>query len=175
MSASLYASLLNELSIRRGILIAALIGFLNCPPALAQIALAGTSDRDWTVLTMAPNGSWGTATENTIGDAIAYAIHRCRVMANAKLGCGAYLVSIQNGWSLGLRCGNRTIIVAASTLAGAEQAAVAREAEIRRLALTDVPECKRIVTVNPNGVALIAPPVASGPTIGATSALQASD
>src|SRR5262245_33080713 len=50
-------------------------------------ALAGTipakasEARDWTVVTMAADGSWGVATASSVGPAIADAIRDCRAMA----------------------------------------------------------------------------------------------
>src|SRR5205807_3380739 len=68
----------------------------------AEIRLVGASDADWTVLTISPDGSWGTATEGYLNRAIASAIERCRAMSRSALGCGAYQVSVQNGWALGM-------------------------------------------------------------------------
>lgn len=44
-------------------------------------ALAIVPDQDdWTVVTMAPDGSWGSATEPSVGQALAKAIGNCKAM-----------------------------------------------------------------------------------------------
>jgi hypothetical protein len=122
-------------------------------PPMSKPAFAND---DWTVLTMAPDGSWGAATSFSIHRAIAFAIANCKIEHQRELGCGAFFTSIQAGWSLGIRCGRETIVVAEKTLAGAEQAAARREAELRQLYSHGLPPCRRVVTVDPNG-AIIAP------------------
>jgi hypothetical protein len=115
-------------------------------------------DEDWqhdfTVLTMAPDGSWGAATEPHINRAIAGAIASCKAMSRAQLGCGAYFTSIRAGWSLGIRCGREIIIVAEKILADAESRAIRRETKLREV--RDMPACARVVMVDPNGVIAVA-------------------
>jgi hypothetical protein len=84
---------------------------------------------DFTVLTMAPDGAWGVATEPFVNRAIANAIARCKAMSGKDLGCGAYMTSIRAGWVLGIRCGRQNIIVADRDLAEAERRALRREGE----------------------------------------------
>jgi hypothetical protein len=134
--------------------IAATVGVVAAPRAQTWQDIAATEDwqHDFTVLTMAPDGSWGTATETFINQAIAGAIRNCRAMSGAELGCGAYFSSIRAGWSLGFRCGNENIVVAEKTLADAERRAIRREAELREHYVRDMPPCVRVVTVDPNGL-----------------------
>jgi hypothetical protein len=106
---------------------------------------------DFTVLTMAPDGAWGTATDPRINRAIRFAIKNCRAMSGMELGCGAYLTTIRGGWSLGIRCGRENIIVADRDLAEAERRATTREAELRALYVPDMAPCARLATVDPNG------------------------
>jgi hypothetical protein len=106
---------------------------------------------DFTVLTMAPDGAWGTATDPRINRAIFLAIENCKAMSGAKIGCGAYMTSVRGGWSLGIRCGRENIIVADRDLAEAEERARRREAELRALYAPNMPSCARLVTVDPNG------------------------
>ena len=115
---------------------------------------------DFTVLTMAPDGAWGTATDPQVNRAIAGAIKNCKAMSETVLGCGAYLTTVRGGWSLGIRCGNENIIVADRQLSEAEQRAGRREADLRELYVRDMPPCERVVTVDPNGVAITPPPAA---------------
>jgi hypothetical protein len=120
-----------------------------------QTALSAMEDYT-TVLTMAPDGAWGTATEITTSLAIARAIGNCKAMAKSEIGCGASSTTIRAGWSLGFRCGSENIVVAAKDLAEAEQAAAHRERELRQIYVPDLPACVRVVMVDPAG-AIIAP------------------
>jgi hypothetical protein len=121
---------------------------------------------DFTVLTMAPDGAWGTATDPRVNRAIAGASKNCKVMSGKEIGCGAYQTTIRGGWSLAIRCGRQIILVADRNPAEAERRAVAREAELRERYDPDMLRCARVVTVDPNGVAIVAPVVgysAEGP------------
>ena len=135
--------------------------FTLCVTALAATlatpltATPAVADDQWTVLTMAPDGSWGAATASPIGRAIAFAIVNCKIDYQRDIGCGAYLSSIQAGWSLGIRCGRENIVVAEKTLGDAEQAATRREAELRRLYVPDMPSCRRVVTVDTSGTIIV--------------------
>ena len=59
--------------------------------------------------------------------------------------------SIRAGWSLGIRCGRETIIVADKNLVEAERRASRREAELRTRRVSGVPACVRVVTIDPTG------------------------
>jgi hypothetical protein len=126
--------------------------------AQAQSPTAITlSQDDWTVLTMAPDGSWGVGTDLFVNRAIAEAIRMCRGMSGERLGCGAVHVSVQAGWSLGIRCGDENILAADGSLEAAERIAREREPELRYV--YDKPHlapCRRVVTVDPQG-RIIAP------------------
>jgi len=115
----------------------------------------GASELDWTVLTMAPDGSWGAATEPESGRAIARAIANCKKMYQKEIGCGASSTLVKAGWSLAVRCGGENIIVAEKTLAEAERAAARRENELRVSYLRDMPACARALTVDPSGEVLM--------------------
>lgn len=112
---------------------------------------------DFTVLTMAPDGAWGTATDPRINRAIFLAISNCKAMSETALGCGAYQTTIRGGWSLGIRCGHENILTTDRNLADAEQRARKREAELREHYVADMPPCVRVVTVDPNGAVVVAP------------------
>jgi len=122
----------------------------NSPQSVPPRPMSASEDH-LTVLTMAPDGAWGVATDMSTNRAIAGAIANCKTMSRAELGCGAYSSTIRAGWSLGIRCGNENIIVAEKTLAGALQAAINRETELRQLYAPDMPPCTRVVTVDPHG------------------------
>jgi hypothetical protein len=122
--------------------------------AFGQIRMIGELDGDWTVLTLAPDGAWGTATEGYFNQAIAKAIWRCRAMSARTLGCGAYSVSIQRGWAIGVRCGDESILATGTILAEAIDRARKRADELRRDYYPEMPGCRTIVTVAPGGFTL---------------------
>jgi hypothetical protein len=128
-----------------------LLGVGVASVAEAQIGLAGASDADWTVLTVAPDGAWGTSTEGYLNRAIADAIQRCRAMSRSTLGCGAYQVSVQAGWALASRCGRENILAKGATLAEATESARQRELELRRLYQPAMESCRQLVVVAPDG------------------------
>jgi hypothetical protein len=132
-------------------------------PAQAQIRLSGASDADWTVLTMSPDGAWGTATDGYLNHAIATAIARCRTMSGQALGCGAYQVSVQHSWALGMRCGRENILATGATLAKAAENGRLREAE-RRNHQPAMGVCRQVAIVSPDGSVRPPPsdPVTSG-------------
>jgi hypothetical protein len=117
----------------------------------AEIRLTGASDADWTVLTIAPDGAWGVATEGYVNRAIANAVERCRAMSGSKLGCGAYQVSVQGGWALGVRCGQESILGKGTTLADATERVRERELELRTIYRRDMESCRQLVVVAPDG------------------------
>lgn len=130
------------------------------------LAKPATASEDHpTVLTMAPDGAWGAATDVSTNRAIAGAIAHCKAMSQSDIGCGASFTTIRAGWSLGIRCGRENIVVAARTLADAEQAAVTREIELRKFYVSDMPPCRRVVTIDPHGTM-------TAPQLGKVAALQ---
>ena len=106
----------------------------------------------WTVLTIAPDGSWGVATEEYSYQAIAGAIANCKRMYKKEIGCGYQSRSTQAGWSLFIRCGDENIIVAAKSLPEAIQAADDREKTLRQVYRPDMPTCVHVLTVDPQGI-----------------------
>jgi hypothetical protein len=112
--------------------------------------------RDWTVLAMSPDGAWGVATDYWMIGALSRAIRDCTQMSGKDMGCGAYFTVIRAGWSLGIRCGDKNIIMAEPTLTDAERRARWREFELRKLHDPDMPPCVRLVTVDPAGM-IVAP------------------
>jgi hypothetical protein len=134
--------------------IQALAAILAC---LVMPALAIVLDQDdWTVVTMAPDGSWGSATEPSVGQALAKAIRSCKSMSGREIGCGAQSRTIQGGWILAARCGDRNIVVAERRLADAERAALKRETDLREHYARGMPPCRRVLTVNPRGGVMVA-------------------
>src|SRR5262245_62372679 len=69
-----------------------------------SVAFAATErDGDWTVVTMAPDGSWGVASRTTFGEALALAIRDCSAVSSGQIGCGAQARAIRSGWIVALR------------------------------------------------------------------------
>lgn len=124
---------------------------------LAQGAAPSLIDewqRDWTVVTMAPDGAWGVATDMYMIKALAEAVDKCTAMTVRNVdyvGCGSHFTTIRAGWTVGLRCGERNIISAEANLNDAEKRANWREFELRRLYDPDMPRCQRVMTVDPAG------------------------
>jgi len=103
------------------------------------------------VLTMSHDGSWGADTQLSLDDALQNAIARCKKMRGLKLGCGGYVISIEQGWLLGSRCGTRSILSSGATRAEAEADADLRAGIMRRDFVPALPACQRVVFVDPNG------------------------
>lgn len=126
------------------------------PSSSKNVAIeVSASDGRWTILTMAPDGSWGAATESMSNRAIANAIAECRFKYRAESGCGGHQISVQRGWILGIRCGNENILAAGRHLAEAEQFASRREIELRRSYVPNMPACRRVVTIDPLGKIMV--------------------
>jgi len=80
-----------------------------------------------TVLTLARDGSWGTATDSDTGRAIAAAIRDCKAMSSRRVNsCGARFTTVFRGWSLAVLCGDEPIVAAASLRSEAAQDGCAR-------------------------------------------------
>lgn len=103
------------------------------------------------VLTMSHEGSWGADTQISLDDALQNAIARCKQMHGLKLGCGGQVISVEDGWLLGTRCGTRSILSSGATRAEAETDADRRENIMRRDFVPGLPACRRVVFVDPNG------------------------
>jgi hypothetical protein len=116
----------------------------GAPPALTITGLMS-------VLTMSHDGSWGADMQLSLDDALQNAIARCKQMRGLKIGCGGYVISIENGWLLGSRCGTRSILSSGTTRAEAEADADHREKNMRRDFVPGLPACKRVVFVDPEG------------------------
>jgi hypothetical protein len=66
-----------------------------------EAALATVPDQDgWTVVTMANDGAWGSATESSSSQALAKAIGNCKAMSGREIGCGAQSRAFKGGWIL---------------------------------------------------------------------------
>lgn len=132
------------------------VGLISLGLASAE---AGADDKDWmhdvTVLTVARNGAWGTATREHSSAAIAAAIADCRQRAAGSgsngSDCGARQVYTRKGWSLAYSCGERTFAVSGRTIVEAHVAAVAQEIDWREVSRLDAPACRLLVAIGPDG------------------------
>ena len=133
--------------------------FSQTDPLPVSPSPADTDDdwrKDMTVLAIAPDGTWGVATDASVNRAIVKAISECKSKYQKRIGCGYQITIVRAGWTLGIRCGNENIIVADRTLIEAEQAAIDREVELRQHYVPTMPPCIRVVSINPQGT-IIAP------------------
>jgi hypothetical protein len=116
------------------------------------VPAASEEDPDWTVVTIARNGSWGVATAVTQVAAIADAIRDCQEMSDAQSDCGAEFTAVRSGWTLALLCGDYKVLVADKALEEAKAAALNREIDLKLFYVPDLPRCQRLLTVDPRGV-----------------------
>jgi hypothetical protein len=154
-----FLSIVSALAVSLGTFSTALA---QSDPSHPMPALVTASEDNWTVLTMAPDGSWGVATNISSNQAITRAIADCKMMSQAKIGCGAQFTTIRAGWSLGIRCGDQNIMAAGKTLAAAEKAAIKRRSNssglLTRYAvvhawLLSIARCGRRPAQKPDGIA----------------------
>jgi|SRR5215471_5417111 len=127
--------------------------------ARVSIAIASEDwERDWTVVTMASNGSWGVGIDYPLAGAIAAAIRECRAMSSGENDCGAAIATSRGGWIIGLRCGDHRILATGDDLTDAEATALNREIDLKQLYVPDLPACQRVLTVDPRGAVTTASP-----------------
>ena len=127
------------------------------PPGHATDNGAAVLGEYVTVLTLARDGAWGTATETSTSRAIAFAIRDCKAMSRRALGCGAMYTTVRSGWSIAVLCGDEAIIAASGQRADAERMAKKRESDLRHIYQRNMPACMRVATVNPDGL-VVEPP-----------------
>ena len=138
---------------------ASIIALVIGSAARVSIAIAAEDwERDWTVVTMAYNGSWGVGIGYPIADAIAAAIRECRAMSSGGNDCGAAFATSRGGWIIGLRCGDHRILATGEDLKEAEATALNREIDLKQLYVPDLPACQRVLTVDPRGAVTTANP-----------------
>ncbi|MET0650876.1 MAG: hypothetical protein ABWY63_00060 [Hyphomicrobiaceae bacterium] len=116
---------------------------LGCPAGMA-------ADDDWTVLTMAQDGSWGVACDGAQWRAMAEAMRFCRSMAGATgaSDCGANFAATKGGWIVANLCGDYKVLATGATLGDAETEVLNREISLQLQFVPDLPPCRRVVTVD---------------------------
>jgi hypothetical protein len=120
---------------------------------LLPASLAAQHESEWTVVTLARDGSWGVGTSEHYGLALASALRKCEAMSVGHSDCGAEVTAVRQGWTLGSLCGDHRVLVAATDLAAAIMEAQARQMSLRDLYGDGLPSCSCILWVDPQGFA----------------------
>jgi len=134
---------------RRSAILAFLLAALLWPGPLAA-----QHESEWTVVTLALDGSWGVGTSEHYGPALASALRKCNAMSKEQSDCGAEVTAVRQGWTLGILCGEHRVLVAAPDLATAIREAEARQTYLRDVYGDSLPGCSRVVSVDPEGFAI---------------------
>lgn len=130
----------------------AFLAFLSAV-LLLPAPLAAQPVSEWTVVTLALDGSWGVGTSEYYGPALASALRKCEAMSNAQSDCGADVTAVKNGWTLGILCGDHRVLVAASDLTTAIMDAQARQMYLKELYGDAMPDCSCIMWADPRSFA----------------------
>ena len=115
--------------------------------------LAAQHEQEWTVVTLARDGSWGVGTSEYYGPALASALRKCEAMSDGQSDCGAEVAAVKQGWTLGILCGDHRVLVAATELTTAIMDAQARQMVLRDLYGDGLPSCSCVMWVDPRGFA----------------------
>src|SRR5262245_53461333 len=110
-----------------------------------------TEDANWTVVTMARGGAWGVFTSPSLAEAIAAAVRACKSMSTGVNDCGAEFRAIRRGWTLAFLCGDHRILATGNSQQEAE-ASMRFRTELKRAYVHDMPLCKQVLAVDPDGV-----------------------
>jgi hypothetical protein len=133
-------------------LMKAILAFLSAA-LLLPAPLAAQPVSEWTVVTLALDGSWGVGTSEYYGPALASALRKCEAMSAGKSDCGAEVTAVRQGWTLASLCGDHRVLVAATNLTTAIMEAQARQMYLRDLYGDGLPSCSCVMWVDPQGFA----------------------
>ena len=135
---------------------------------LVPVPLAAQHDSEWTVVTLALDGSWGVGTSEYYGPALASALRKCEATSVGQSDCGADVTAVRKGWTLGILCGEHRVLVAAADLTTAILDAQARQMFLRELYGDGMPSCSCVMWVDPRGLAATSrkPPGANRTVLG---------
>jgi hypothetical protein len=114
---------------------------------------AAQHETEWTVVTLARDGSWGVGTSEYYGPALASALRKCDALSDGQSDCGAEVTAVRQGWTLGILCGDHRVLVAAADLTTAIMDAQARQLYLRDLYGDSMPSCSCVMWVDPRGFA----------------------
>jgi len=117
---------------------------------LTVAPLAAPAQAEWTLVTLARDGSWGVGTSELQGPAMASALRKCAAMSQEN-DCGPEITAVRRGWTLGILCGDHRVLVASKEFINADREAQVRECTLRTLYGDAVPACWRVITVDPDG------------------------
>ncbi|GEP55607.1 hypothetical protein [Reyranella soli] len=120
---------------------------------LLPAPLAAQPVSEWTVVTLALDGSWGVGTSEYYGPALASALRKCEAMSGGQSDCGAEVTAVRQGWTLASLCGDHRVLVAAANLTTAIMEAQARQMYLRDLYGDGLPSCSCVMWVDPQGFA----------------------
>jgi hypothetical protein len=120
---------------------------------LLPVPLAAQHEQEWTVVTLARDGSWGVGTSEYYGPALASALRKCEAMSDGQSDCGAEVTAVRQCWTLGSLCGDHRVLVAATDLTTAIMDAQARQMFLRDLYGDGLPGCSCVLWVDPRGFA----------------------
>lgn len=136
-------------------------------------------DRDWTALTVASNGAWGSATHVSRTTAMVQANAKCRERAGEAAGCGSHTATVRGSWVVACVCGSETFIVTARTFGEAHVAAVNQEIELRDFERVETGDCRRIVAIGPDGtpagretLSAVVPLIPEAPTVSSSESMH---
>lgn len=130
----------------------AILAFLSIV-LLLPAPLAAQPVSEWTVVTLALDGSWGVGTAEYYGPALASALRKCEAMSDGQSDCGADVTAVRQGWTLGILCGEHRVLVAATDLSTAILDAQARQMFLKELYGDGMPYCLSVMWVDPQGFA----------------------
>lgn len=130
----------------------AILAFLSIV-LLLPAPLAAQPVSEWTVVTLALDGSWGVGTAEYYGPALASALRKCESMSDGQSDCGADVTAVRQGWTLGILCGEHRVLVAATDLSTAILDAQARQMFLKELYGDGMPYCLSVMWVDPQGFA----------------------
>ena len=94
---------------------------------LLPAPLAAQPVSEWTVVTLALDGSWGVGSSEYYGPALASALRKCEAMSDGQSDCGADVTAVKQGWTVGILCGDHRVLVAEADLTTAILEAQARQ------------------------------------------------
>jgi hypothetical protein len=120
---------------------------------LLPFPLAAQHHSEWTVVTLALDGSWGVGTSEYYGPALASALRKCEATSVGQSDCGADVTAVKKGWTLGILCGDHRVLVAATDLTTAILDAQARQMFLKDLYGDGMPSCSCVMWVDPRGLA----------------------
>jgi len=117
--------------------------------------LDSASAEQWLALTLAPDGTWGAAARDNSSAAIAGAVAQCAQRSPRRpiaiTGCGALLRLARDGWGIAEICGTHWYVSVEPKLGEAETSLQAWKLSLKYEHGIALPECRRVVTVGPDG------------------------